>query len=97
KQFEVKKLPAEQEVLPEELERIKGTVRVQLVPRPGSQFERQFSSIDVWIDPQTRFPRRIMTTSEASVQTTDLANLRINQGIADERFTLDDISQETWN
>jgi hypothetical protein len=97
RQFEVKQVPVEQEVPEDQLDRVKGTTRLQLTPREGSQFKEDFASIDVWVDPQTHFPQRIMTTSEANIQTTDLANLKVNSGIADQQFVLEDISQNGWN
>ncbi len=97
REFEVSSKPAEEDVLEEERASVESTVRVQLVPREDSQFQRQFSSIDLWIDPISHFPRRIMTTTETDVRITDLSNPHINQGIDAARFDLPAIAGEQWN
>lgn len=97
RQFNVTKLPAAQDVPEEQLPRVKDLLRIQLTPKPDSQFARDFASIDVWIHPADHFPRRIMTTNETTVQTTDLQDLNINQSIPDKQFVLEEIPAETWN
>ena len=38
-----------------------GTVHLNLLPKKGSSFARQFKSIDVWVDAKSHFPSRIET------------------------------------
>lgn len=97
KLFEVSTAPAQQDVEPDQLPQVQDTVRLVLVPRPDTQFQNDFASIDVWVNLQSRFPQRIMTSSQSSVQTTVLTELKINQSIAEDRFNLDDISADNWN
>ncbi len=87
--FEVKKLPTEQDDP-------KGTVHVQLTPKPGTQFAKKFSLIDVWIDPANNFPRKIKTLdqNQTEIRSTDLSNIQVNQGLGDPQFTLEKV--EGW-
>ena len=75
-----------------------GTLHVSLTPGKGSQLARKFSSIDVWVDPETQMPRRIeaVDANETTIRTTDLTNLRMNQGIAADAFRLPPID-DSWN
>lgn len=76
----------------------KDTVHVKLAPKKGSQFEKKFKQIDVFVDTKSAMPRRI-DTSEKSGQTrsTDLTNLKLNTGAADSDFTLESIDNAGWN
>jgi hypothetical protein len=73
-----------------------GTVHVQLAPKPGTQFARKFSVIDVWVDGQTHFPRKIKTmdANQTEIKTTDLTNIQVNQNLGDVQFTLEKV--EGW-
>ena len=73
-----------------------GTVHVQLAPKPGTQFARKFSSIDVWVDGQTHFPRKIKTmdANQTEIKTTDLTNIQVNQNLGDQQFALEKV--EGW-
>jgi hypothetical protein len=75
-----------------------GTIHIQLVPRPDTQFQSKFKSIDVWVDMATGMPRRIGTTDASGTikRTTDLANLRVNQPVAPGTFDLPPIDA-TWS
>ncbi len=90
KMFDVKKLEAAKEDPAE-------TVHIQLSPKPKSQFERKFRSIDVWVDLKTSFPRRIETLdrNQTEVRTTDLSNVQVNKGLDAGRFALEK-TPETW-
>lgn len=76
----------------------KGTVHIQLVPKPKTQFERRFKSIDVWVDQKSHFPRRITTPdrNETSTKVTELENLQVNQNIGEKPFVLEELKGE-WN
>ena len=89
KQFDVKKIdPANDDP--------QGTIHVQLAPKKGTQFARKFSLIDVWIDPQSHFPRKIKTldTNQTEIKSTDLTNIQVNQNLSDQQFTLEKV--EGW-
>jgi len=75
-----------------------GTIHLTLTPKEGSQLSRKFSSIDVWVDPQTQMPARIeaVDANETTVRTTDLTNLRMNQNLAADAFALPPID-DSWN
>jgi outer membrane lipoprotein-sorting protein len=64
------------------------TVHLQLTPKPGTQFAKQFKSIDIWIDMASNMPRRIQTVdvNEVTTRTTDLTNVKINSGATDKDF-----------
>lgn len=82
--FEVKKIaPADGD--PE------GTKRVELTPLKGTQFERKFKKIDVWVEDKSNFPRRIGTVEKNTTQkVTDLTNIKVNEGIDPKVFELGD-------
>lgn len=89
KQFEVSKIaPAESDPA--------NTVHIQLTPRPGTQFERKFKTIDVWIDAASNFPRRIETVDprETAVRQTNLGDIQVNTGLGDQAFALQPV--EGW-
>lgn len=75
-----------------------GTLHLTLTPKEGSQLARKFSSIDVWVDPQTQMPARIeaVDANETTVRTTDLTELRMNEGLPADAFTLPPID-DSWN
>jgi outer membrane lipoprotein-sorting protein len=74
-----------------------GTVHITLVPQPGSQFERKFKSIDVWVDTNDHMPKRIETldVNGVSLRTTDLSNVRINAPLGDADLSMPKIDN-TW-
>jgi len=76
-----------------------GTIHGRLTPKPRTQFERKFKSIDVWVDPKAQMPRRIETLdrNEQMRQTTDLENVKANTGLNDGDFKLDSVSpKDGW-
>lgn len=86
KTFEVKKVePAKDDPA--------GTVHVQLIPKPGSQFARKFGSIDVWVDVKANFPRRIVTDNKRAktTNTTDLGEIKINSGLDEKVFNTESV------
>jgi outer membrane lipoprotein-sorting protein len=64
------------------------TVRMQLTPKDGTQFAKQFKTIDIWVDTATAMPRRIQTIdiNQTTTRTTDLTDVKINGDIADKDF-----------
>jgi hypothetical protein len=76
----------------------KDTVHVKLVPKPGSQFEKRFQQIDVFVDTKTNMPARIDTVEKAgTTRSTELKNIRLNTGVKDDAFTLPNIQNDGWN
>jgi outer membrane lipoprotein-sorting protein len=65
------------------------TVHLQLTPKLGTQFAKQFKTIDIWVDTASDMPRRIETVdvNEVTTRTTDLAEVKINSGATDQDFT----------
>lgn len=75
---------------PEGLDAVPDTVQIRLTPRKSTRFERDFATIDVWVDLKTGMPRRIDTvdTNETLMRGTDLADIRLNVQLSDEHFAL---------
>ena len=91
KQFDVSKVP----LAPDDP---KGTLHVRLVPKAGSQFEKRFRQIDVFVDPKTNMPSRIDTVERAgTTRSTELTNLKLNAGVKPGDFALPNIDNEGWN
>jgi outer membrane lipoprotein-sorting protein len=91
KQFEVAKIPAD----PGDP---KGSIHVKLTPKPGTQFEKRFRQIDVFVDPKSSMPARIDTVERAgTTRSTELTNLKLNTGVKPDDFTLPNIDAEGWN
>jgi hypothetical protein len=76
----------------------KGTIHIKLAPKTGTQFEKRFRQIDVFVDPKTNMPARIDTVEKAgTTRSTELTNLKLNAGVKPEDFTLPNIDTEGWN
>ena len=76
----------------------KGTIHIKLAPKPGTQFEKRFRQIDVFVDPRSNMPARIDTVEKAgTTRSTELTNLKLNAGVKPEDFTLPNIDTEGWN
>ncbi len=75
-----------------------GTVHVQLVPKKGSQFEDRFSTIDFWVDPQSRMPVRIVTQDPngTTQRTTELKDVKVNANLGEKDFQLEPIDEKKW-
>lgn len=76
-----------------------GSVHVQLVPRPATQFARKFDVIDVWVDPKTNMPARIDTAQGETVRSTELTNFKANPHppLVDGDFALPAIDEGVWD
>lgn len=68
---------------------------IRLIPREGTRLGTKFASIDVWVDPETRFPTRIETLNkqETTVRSTELSGLTVNEHGA-KSFDLPEIDGE---
>jgi outer membrane lipoprotein-sorting protein len=76
----------------------KGTLHVKLVPKPGTQFEKRFRQIDVFVDPASSMPARIDTVEKAgTTRSTELTNVKLNASVKPEDFALPNIDSEGWN
>jgi outer membrane lipoprotein-sorting protein len=66
------------------------SVHIRLTPREGTQFSRDYHAIEVWVDLDTAMPARIETedSRQAGIRTTDLSNIRVNEGVEAEDFVL---------
>jgi outer membrane lipoprotein-sorting protein len=75
------------------------TVHIKLVPRPGTEFAKKFSEIEVWVDPKNHFPKRIDTAdaAKAKFRTTRLGDVLINPAeMGDKDFTLPPVDDKEW-
>ena len=68
------------------------TVHLSLKPKANTRFAKKFLSIEVFVSNQSHFPVRIETTDRdgTTVRTTDLTNIKINAGLKDADFKLDE-------
>jgi outer membrane lipoprotein-sorting protein len=76
------------------------SVHLQLIPKPGTDLERRFKSLDVWVDEKTHMPVRVDTADkQQTVRSTELSDLTLNPpaGLPDTDFQLPDIEKENWN
>jgi outer membrane lipoprotein-sorting protein len=74
------------------------TIHVRLTPKKGSQFEKKFKQIDVFVDRNTAMPVRIDTVEPAgTTRSTELTNVKLNAGVKEEAFALPDIDDQGWN
>src|SRR4051812_2374143 len=75
------------------------TVHLKLVPKPGTDFAKKFSAIEVWVDPKTQFPKRIDTADAAKThfRTTRLDDVQVNPAdLGDKDFTLPPVDDKEW-
>jgi outer membrane lipoprotein-sorting protein len=72
----------------------KRTVHIELIPKPGTQFARQFATIDVFVDETTGMPDRIVTLdrNQTVSQQTDLSDIKLNSALPNNAF---DVPGET--
>ncbi len=93
-QFDVTRLPPAKEDPA-------NTIHLQLKPKDKSELAKKFSTIDVWVDVESKMPLRIETldASLASDRSTDLENVTINPvaGLNDADFALEPIETAGWN
>ena len=82
-QFDVTLVPAAKDDPPD-------TIHIALKPAPNTDMAARFSKIDVWVDRKAVMPVRITSTDAAGerVETTDLTNIHLNQGLSDADFAL---------
>ena len=76
-----------------------GTVHLLLKPIKGTQFDRKFSAIDVWMDLKTQMPTQIDTLDKKEVVTrsTKLTDVVVNPDLGEKDFALPNIPDEGWN
>jgi hypothetical protein len=68
---------------------------VVLKPRANTELKRQFSAIDVFVDPKTKMPVRIDTldNKEEKSRSTDLRDLKVNPPLRNSDFDLPKIEK----
>lgn len=93
RQFEVQKLAPEEGLDQEEVDALKETIHLKLIPREKTELHDQFTEIEVWVDPALHMPVRIATLSRSqlAIQITDLTNVKLNQGADDSAFRLEEV------
>jgi hypothetical protein len=76
-----------------------GAIHVQLKPKPGTQFETKFATIDFWVNPASRMPVKIVTEdpNQTTMRTTELNDVKINAKLTDKDFALDPVDESQWN
>jgi outer membrane lipoprotein-sorting protein len=91
-QFDVKKLEPKQGDPPD-------TVKIELIPKPGTSLARKMKYIDVFVNTHDELPQRFETldSNESTVRTTDLKNLKLNGPVTDADFTLPKVDEKNWN
>lgn len=91
KQFEVKRVELSEGEL-------KDAIHLQLTPLPGTRFERDFSTIEVWVDQNSHMPVRIETEDKnlTTVRTTDLSDVKVGVQLGDGDFKLPEIPAGEW-
>jgi len=69
------------------------TEHVRLIPHKGTRMARQFPTIDIWVDTHNDMPVRISVPDKngTSTQTTNLRNVKINEGVPDNAFELSQV------
>jgi len=93
KEFDVSKpAPAKDDV--------PGTVHLLLKPKAGTDLDRKFFSIEVYVDQKTHMPARVITVDKKQqhTSTTDLTDLVLNPagGLKDGDFALSNIEGQGW-
>jgi outer membrane lipoprotein-sorting protein len=74
-----------------------GTVHLILTPKPNSKYSK-FKTVEIWVDTTTNMPRRIQTENpqQTDVKITDLTDVKLNVGLSDKDFALDDLPKTGW-
>lgn len=75
-----------------------GTVRIRLVPKPGTDLADKFKSIEAAVSVEQSMPVRIETVAPNDVISTfDLTNLKLNEPLTDADFQMEQIDKSNWN
>jgi outer membrane lipoprotein-sorting protein len=90
--FDVTKIPPANDDPP-------NTVHLQLTPKPGTTYARDFKTIDVWVGTADAMPVRIQTLdlNETTIKTTDLSQVKINVGLTDKDFAEPTLPDSGWD
>lgn len=93
KQFDVQKLDPAEGLDADDVERFKDTIHLKLQPKAGTDLHDQFTEIEVWIDPESHMPVRIVTLSRSqlAIQITELKNVKLNEDVNDSAFVLEEV------
>ncbi len=74
------------------------SLHVILTPVPNTPFAKQFQTIDVWVDRNTHWPKKISTTdpNQTTERTTELKQVEVNPELTDKDFDLGPLP-DGWN
>jgi outer membrane lipoprotein-sorting protein len=91
KQFNVQKAEPKTDDPPDSL-------HIILTPVPNTPFAKQFQTIDVWVDRNTHWPKKISTTdpNQTTERTTELKQVEVNPELTDKDFDLGPLP-DGWN
>ena len=95
--FEVSEVdPAQSEW---EVKPVDGATRLRLVPRPNTKFARDFTFIDVDVNPATGLPEKVSTVdaAEVNLRIADLSDVAVDADLGGESFELEDVDLGDWN
>lgn len=69
------------------------TIRLALKPKQDSEYARKFAELGVAVDRRSHMPRRIdaVDANGSTTRTTFLDHVKLNAGLADDTFTLEDV------
>jgi hypothetical protein len=75
-----------------------GTTHLQLKPRDDSPLKKDFSVIDIFLDPKQEMPVRIETLDNKGKmnRTTELDKIQVNPKLTDQDFALPKIEGSKW-
>jgi hypothetical protein len=92
KEFSVKRVDAAKDDPPH-------TAHLELAPKPGTRAARKFASIGFWLDQESLMPVRIEATNanKSMQRTAELRDMRTDQGLAPDLFTLGPLRNWTLN
>ena len=80
-------------------EAVEGTRRLRLVPREGSPLSKDFTFVEIDVDPATGLPAKVISLNKAGneAKVTRLDNLKVNADLPAEAFELEKIDMAGWN
>jgi len=71
-------------------------IRLSLIPRPGTYFEKGYSSIEVWVETSSSFPIKVVLNSkDGAIRKAEWSNVHTNVGLTDADFKLEPVSNWT--
>jgi outer membrane lipoprotein-sorting protein len=76
-----------------------GAVHLLLTPKTGTNYAKDFKSIDIWVRSSDGMPVRIQTLdlNETTIKVTDLSDVKINVGLSDSDFSQPTLPATGWD